>query len=73
MDNQPFYFKNFHLYHNNSALKIGTDSILLASVIPLQQESCILDIGSGCGVILFCLAERKRVNLRSFNFIQEWI
>lgn len=68
MDNQPFYFKNFHLYHNNSALKIGTDSILLASVIPLQQESCILDIGSGCGVILFCLAERKKSQSQKLQF-----
>lgn len=61
MDNPPFQFKEFHLFHSQSALKIGTDSVLLASVIPIQEPSTILDIGCGCGVILFCIAARNKV------------
>ncbi len=54
----PFQFKQFSLYHHRSALKIGTDSVLLASVIPLHKSDFILDIGTGCGVILYCIASR---------------
>lgn len=54
----PFHFKQFSLYHHKSALKIGTDSVLLASVIPLHRSDFILDIGTGCGVILYCIANR---------------
>jgi len=60
MDSTPFQFKNFHLFHSKSALKIGTDSVLLASVIPIHVPSSILDIGCGCGVILFCIADRNK-------------
>ncbi len=61
MDNPPFQFKEFHLFHSQSALKIGTDSVLLASVIRIQEPSTILDIGCGCGVILFCIAARNKL------------
>ena len=54
----PFQFKQFALSHHRSALKIGTDSVLLASVIPLDKSQFILDIGTGCCVILFCIAFR---------------
>lgn len=53
-----FHFRGFSLYHDNSSLKIGTDSILLASVIPMENPRSVLDIGCGCGVIAFCLAYR---------------
>ena len=55
----PFQFKQFALSHHRSALKIGTDSVLLASVIPLHKPQFILDIGTGCGVILYCIAARN--------------
>jgi tRNA1Val (adenine37-N6)-methyltransferase len=51
-----FDFKYFSLSHSKSTLKIGTDSVLLASVVPVVQISSLLDIGCGCGVISFCLA-----------------
>ncbi|MDR3046856.1 MAG: methyltransferase [Bacteroidales bacterium] len=51
-----FNFKGFSLHHRQSALKIGTDSVLLASVIPPSKPETLLDIGCGCGVITFCLA-----------------
>lgn len=51
-----FHFKHFSLYHDNSALKISTDAVLLASVTPVDQVRTVLDIGCGCGVIAYCLA-----------------
>ena len=55
---QLFDFKHFSLSHSRSTLKIGTDSVLLASVVPIGQISSLLDIGCGCGVISFCLAHK---------------
>ena len=51
-----FHFKHFSLYHDNSALKISTDAVLLAAVTPIDQVKTVLDIGCGCGVIAYCLA-----------------
>ena len=51
-----FHFKHFSLYHDNSALKISTDAVLLAAVTPVDQVRTVLDIGCGCGVIAYCLA-----------------
>ena len=55
-----FQFKNFVLSHEHSTLKIGTDSVLLASVVPVVGIRTVLDIGCGCGVIGFCIADRLR-------------
>ena len=55
-----FQFKNFALHHEHSTLKIGTDSVLLASVVPVTGIRTVLDIGCGCGVIGFCIADRLR-------------
>lgn len=68
MDNKPFYFKEFHLYHSKSALRIGTDSVLLASVIPLHNPKNTLDIGCGCGVILFCIASKNKEHSNTKQF-----
>lgn len=63
-----FHFKNFSLYHENSALKIGTDAVLLASAIPLHHAHQILDIGCGCGVISFCLSWRMQNGQKPLNY-----
>lgn len=60
-----FHFKHFSLYHENSALKISTDAVLLAAVTPVDQVRTVLDIGCGCGVIAYCLAwKMQQKNLR---------
>lgn len=53
-----FQFKNFALKHDKSTLKIGTDSVLLSAAVPLNNVKNVLDIGCGCGVIAFCIADR---------------
>lgn len=55
---EPFRFKKFSLEHQQSAQKIGTDSVLLATWIDIPPPKKILDIGSGCGLISFILAQR---------------
>lgn len=50
-----FYFKEFRLQDASSAMKIGTDAILLGAWASRYRYKKILDIGSGCGVIAFML------------------
>ena len=57
-----FHFKHFSLYHENSALKISTDAVLLATVTPVDQVKTVLDIGCGCGVIAYSLAWKMMKN-----------
>lgn len=53
-----FHCKQFSLNHTKSSMKIGTDSILLSSLTPQQTHKKILDIGTGCGIIALCMAQK---------------
>lgn len=54
----PFHFKKFSLSHDKSTMKIGTDAVLLAALTEAANAQSVLDIGCGCGVIAFCLAQQ---------------
>ncbi len=56
---KPFKFKQFTIYQDRCAMKIGTDGVLLGawSNISNSPES-ILDIGAGTGLIGLMLAQR---------------
>jgi len=56
---KPFKFKQFTIYQDRCAMKIGTDGVLLGawSNISNSPES-ILDIGAGTGIIGLMLAQR---------------
>tara|TARA_R110002050_G_scaffold270458_3_gene413544 strand:- start:11983 stop:12687 length:705 start_codon:yes stop_codon:yes gene_type:complete len=55
---KPFHFKQFSLAHSRSAQKIGTDSVILGSWLKAEKADTILDIGSGCGVLAFMMAQK---------------
>ena len=54
-----FRFKQFSILQEKSAMKVGTDSILLGSWAQFSPESkSILDIGAGTGVLSLMMAQR---------------
>ncbi len=55
---KPFRFKQFSLSHSRSAQKIGTDSVILGSWLKADAPKQILDVGSGCGLLAFMMAQR---------------
>ncbi len=54
----PFRFKEFSVHHENSAMKVGTDGVLLGSWIQANNPMNILDIGTGTGLISLMMAQR---------------
>ena len=57
---KPFQFKKFSVAQDKTAMKIGTDGVLLGSWVsmPNTTQSNCLDIGTGTGVIALMLAQR---------------
>ena len=58
MKAKPFYFKQFTVHQDQSALKVGTDGVLLGAWTNCNNATSILDIGSGTGVVSLMLAQR---------------
>ncbi|MCF2873581.1 MULTISPECIES: tRNA1(Val) (adenine(37)-N6)-methyltransferase [unclassified Tenacibaculum] len=57
---KPFKFKEFTVHQDKTAMKIGTDAVLLGAWCDLGEfPDAILDIGSGTGVISLMLAQRS--------------
>lgn len=54
----PFRLRQFSLQHHRSAQRIGTDSMILGAWAQHPAPQQILDIGSGCGLLTFMLAQR---------------
>lgn len=54
-----FRFKRFSVRNTDSALKVGTDAVLLGTVMSIPEHcSRALDIGTGTGVIALIAAQR---------------
>mgnify|MGYP003637055583 CR=1 FL=1 len=55
-----FQFKKFSIEQDRTAMKIGTDGVLLGAWTPIENNPfSILDIGAGTGIIALMLAQRS--------------
>ena len=57
---KPFQFKEFTIHQDKTAMKVGTDGVLLGAWCSVDKyPDSILDIGSGTGVISLMIAQRS--------------
>ena len=56
---KPFKFKQFSVYQDKCAMKIGTDGVLLGAWADPKNAFSIFDIGSGSGVISLQMAQKS--------------
>jgi tRNA1Val (adenine37-N6)-methyltransferase len=61
--NPDFKFKQFSVWHDQCAMKVGTDAVLLGAWVNLSQAKDILDVGTGCGIIALMCAQRSTANI----------
>lgn len=53
-----FQFKQFCIKQDITAMKVGTDGVLLGAWFQAKQEARILDIGTGTGLLALMAAQR---------------
>ena len=63
--NSSFYFKQFTIFQDKCAMKVGTDGILLGSWANILGNSQILDIGTGTGLLALMLAQRSQSSINT--------
>ena len=56
-----FRFKHFVIQQSRSALKVGTDAMILGSLIDVQGHTNALDVGTGTGVLSLMITQRNSV------------
>lgn len=60
MSNPYFRFKQFTVFQDQCAMKVGTDGVLLGAWVNVKDTHTILDIGTGTGLIALMLAQRSQ-------------
>ena len=56
---KTFRFKQFAVLNDRTAMKVGTDGVLLGAWCPVEGAQRVLDVGTGCGVIALMVAQRN--------------
>lgn len=59
MSTSVFRFKHFDVRHENSALKVGADAMILGALVERDDAKTVIDIGAGTGVLSLMFAQKN--------------
>ncbi|MCD8293004.1 MAG: methyltransferase [Prevotellaceae bacterium] len=59
MSNPSFRFKQFTVWHDRCAMKVGTDGVLLGAWCDVRDAARVLDVGAGTGLVSLQIAQRS--------------
>ncbi len=62
-----FQFKQFKVEDDQSAMKVGTDGVLLGAWIETKNARQILDIGTGSGLIALMMAQKSKAQINAID------
>lgn len=63
MSNNYFCFKQFAVVQDNTAMKVGTDGVLLGAWCSCANARRVLDVGTGTGLIAIMAAQRSEAQV----------
>ncbi|MDY7023538.1 MAG: methyltransferase [Cyanobacteriota bacterium] len=64
MPSNPYFkFKQFTIFQDRCAMKVGVDGVLLGAWTDIRNAKTILDIGTGTGLIALMLAQRSTAQI----------
>jgi tRNA1Val (adenine37-N6)-methyltransferase len=67
MSNPYFRFKQFIVYHDLCAMKVGVDGVLLGAWADCRNVQFALDVGTGSGLIALMLAQRSKARVHAID------
>ncbi len=67
MANNYFSFKQFTVYQDKCAFKVGTDGVLLGACADVSGAEKVLDIGTGSGLIALIIAQRSPAEITAIE------
>lgn len=71
MPNPCFKFKQFTVFHDKCAMKVGTDGSLLGAWAEVEGARRILDIGTGTGLVALMAAQRSKAEIVAVDVDEE--
>lgn len=67
-----FRFKQFEIRDELSAMKIGTDGVLLGAWVNISNARTILDIGTGTGLVaLMCAQRNSEATIEGIDIVED--
>ncbi|MFV0390685.1 MAG: tRNA1(Val) (adenine(37)-N6)-methyltransferase [Paludibacteraceae bacterium] len=67
MSNPYFKFKEFTVFHDKCAMKVGVDGVTLGVWADVSDAKTILDVGCGSGLIALVLAQRSDARITAID------
>lgn len=71
MSNPYFQFKQFTIWHDKCAMKVGTDGVLLGAWTNVEKAKNVLDIGTGTGLVSLMIAQRCDADITAIEIDKE--